>query len=376
MPALKDFDYSLPKELIAAYPPKERAGARLLRVDRRTGEYSHHTFRDILQFFEPGDLLVLNNTKVLPARIFGKKETGGKVEALLLKEKEDGVWEALLRPGGRIRKGATLNFGENGFTPHPTPLPLRGRGQAARRASLARGQGEGDVRLQAEVLEDFSPKSRVRLLRFENTNVRGVLEKIGHIPLPPYLGRPDSEIDRERYQTVFAEKPGAAASPTAGLHFDKKLLDELERKGIEIVCVTLHVSYGTFQTIAEEDLSRHQMFEEEFEVVPEAAGKINRAKQQGRRVVACGTTTVRALESAAEGEGVVRPQHSATRLFIYPPYEFKIVDGLITNFHLPKSSLLMLAAAFVGRDPLRRAYEEAIRERYSFYSYGDAMVIL
>lgn len=348
---LKDFDYELPRELVAAYPPSERPSAGLLVVDRRSGGFSHHFFRDLVQFLKAGDVLVLNNTKVIPARIFGKKTTGGKVEVLLLKEKNgpgDCEWEALLRPGGRIKKGNELSFGENG------------------------------IRIQARVLDEPRPDSGERLLRFEGDplQVREILKAIGHIPLPPYIDRPDSPVDRELYQTVFAAKEGAVASPTAGLHFDWKLLQQIEKTGIEIVYITLHTSYGTFQPVTERELLERKLFAERFEISEAAAEKINRALSQNRRIIACGTTTVRALESAAVREGKVRAQVSETRLFIYPPYSFKIANGIITNFHLPKSSLLLLVSAFLGRGKLFSAYQEAIRSQYRFYSYGDAMVIL
>ncbi|MBI3317225.1 MAG: tRNA preQ1(34) S-adenosylmethionine ribosyltransferase-isomerase QueA [Candidatus Omnitrophica bacterium] len=353
---LSDFNYELPRELIATYPPKDRPSARLLCVDRQTGQSSHYVFRDILHFLRPGDLLVLNNTRVLAARIFGTRETGGKVEALLLKQIEEHRWEALLRPGGRIKAGARITFGENG------------------------------TRLQARVLDGLRPNSGQRRIEFQDDEVREKLEKIGHIPLPPYIDRPDAAIDRELYQTVFAEKEGAVASPTAGLHFDESLLEALRQKGIEIAYVTLHTGYGTFQSLSEEDLSRQTLHAEEFEITEKAAEQINRARAEGRRVIACGTTSVRAIESAVttlhsalspRGERKrVRAQSGETNLFIYPPYEFKGLSGLITNFHLPKSSLLLLVAAFLGLEKMRTVYEEALRKKYRFYSYGDAMLIL
>ncbi len=346
MLTLSDFDYSLPKELIAAYPPQDRPSARLLHANRESGKFAHHTFRDITDFLQAGDLLVLNNTKVVPARIFGKKETGGVVEGLLLKNLGEDRWKVLVRPSGRVKKNAVITFGQNG------------------------------VRISAEVLDDPGQDSGERLLRFLGEETGQKLKSIGHIPLPPYIDREDTEIDRELYQTVFAEKEGAVASPTAGLHFDQGLLEAINKKGVETVCVTLHTGYGTFQPVTSENLSEHKMFEEEFEITEEAAGRINQAKQDNRRIIACGTTSVRALESAAGPDGKIIPQKSATRLFVYPPYEFKIVQGLITNFHLPKSSLLLLVAAFLGHDKMMKAYCEAIREKYRFYSYGDAMVIL
>ncbi|MCM8774966.1 MAG: tRNA preQ1(34) S-adenosylmethionine ribosyltransferase-isomerase QueA [Candidatus Omnitrophica bacterium] len=347
--SLADFDYTLPKELIAAYPLQDRTRARLLRIDRRTGNFSHHIFRDLVSMFVPGDLLVLNNTKVLPARIFGKKTTGGKVEVFLLKEQEPGVWTALLRPGRGMKKGARLFLGENGTS------------------------------LETEVLDDAKPGSCVRLFRFDDGSLKEKVRKIGHIPLPPYIHRPDTSLDREFYQTVFAEKEGAVASPTAGLHFDRAMLAEIQKREVEICYITLHVSYGTFRPLTHADLSKGEIFEESYEITENAARQLNKALEEKRRIIACGTTSVRACESAAvkENDSVkVTAGRGVTRLFIFPPYEFKVVQCLITNFHLPKSSLLFLVAAFLGREKLFKGYEEAIRERYRFYSYGDAMVIL
>jgi S-adenosylmethionine:tRNA ribosyltransferase-isomerase len=343
---LSDYDYTLPRELVAAYPPEDRASARLLRVDRSTGAFSHHTFRDVLEFLRPGDLLVLNNTKVLPARVFGKRETGGKIEALFLKECEDGTWKALIRPGGRVKKNALLFLGDNGQP------------------------------VEARVMDDPKPDSGERRVAFSSGTGREVLAKIGHIPLPPYIDRPDTPIDRTLYQTVFAEKEGAVAAPTAGLHFDRGLLEALEKKGVETAYVTLHTGYGTFQPLVHEEVEKNELFTEEYEVTDEAAARINAALKQGRRIIACGTTTVRTLESCAD-EGGVRAGRGNTGIFIYEPYKFRVVSGLITNFHLPKSSLMLLVAAFLGgREKLINAYEEAVREKYKFYSYGDAMVIL
>jgi S-adenosylmethionine:tRNA ribosyltransferase-isomerase len=345
--ALGDFDYELPKELIAPYPILQRSEARLLVIHRKSRLIEHRIFKDLAAYLGPGDFLVLNNTKVLPARLFGKKPTGGRVEVLLLKEEEGGTWQILLRPGGRVRKGTLLAFGTNG-------------------AALA-----------GEVLDDAAPGSGVRKIRFEKENLREKLSQIGRVPLPPYIDRPDEAIDRELYQTVFAEKEGAVASPTAGLHFDQELLGALEKKGVGTAFVTLHVSYGTFQPVEAEDLSKHQMYEEEFEVTPEAAQKIRRALKEGRRIVACGTTVARVLETVGAGSGSsLQPTRGKTSLFIYPPYEFKMVHALITNFHLPRTTLLMLVSAFAGREEILQAYAEAVRRRYRFYSYGDAMLIL
>jgi len=348
---LQDFDYKLPRELIASYPVKKRTEAGLLVVDRKTGGFEHRIFKDIVEYLKEGDLLVLNNTKVLPARLFGVRPTGGRVEALLLKQREGNVWEMLVKPSRRIKKGTRLEFGENG------------------------------VRLEGEVLDDPSSENGIRKIRFEgrfSKTVPEILAQIGRIPLPPYIDRPDEPLDRERYQTVFAEKKGAVASPTAGLHFDEELLSSLGKRQIEICFVTLHVSCGTFQSVQTEDLSKHEMYEEEFEVTTKAAEQIRRARTEGRRIVACGTTVVRVLETVGEKGTVPKKGDSplSTRLFIYPPYEFKLVDAMITNFHLPRTTLLMLVSAFAGRELAFHAYREAIRERYRFYSYGDAMLIL
>jgi len=364
MLTLKDFDYELPKELVAPYPMPKRSEARLLVLDRKTGGLEHRIFRDLVEYLRPGDLLVLNNTQVLPARLFGIRPTGGRVEALLLKRIEENVWEMLVKPSGRIKKGTRIAFGENG------------------------------MRLEGEILDEPSGTTGIRKVRFDSMEFEEKLRQIGRIPLPPYIDRPDESIDREMYQTVFAEKEGAVASPTAGLHFDKELLDTLQQKGIETCFVTLHVSYGTFQPIQSEDLSKHEMYEEEFEISLEASQQIQLALKGKRRIVACGTTVVRVLETMGRGgvsppvrQGAATlpgrqagaPLHSltgCTRLFIYPPYEFKIVDAMITNFHLPRTTLLMLVSAFAGRTLLFKAYEEAVRERYRFYSYGDAMLIV
>ena len=344
---LSDFDYFLPKELIAIYPPRQRTSARLLKVDRQNGDLAHHHFFDLKDFLSAGDVLVLNNTKVIPARIFGQKPTGGRVEALILKKLEQGLCEVLLKPGGRIKKEMILSFGENGD------------------------------RFQAEVLDDPAPDSGNRKIKFIQPDFEKVLERIGHIPLPPYIDRPDTEIDRELYQTVFAQKEGAVASPTAGLHFDHELLDALKQKGVEIIYVTLHVSHATFRPVTCENLAEHKMYDEEFEVSEEAAQALQKAVAQKRRIIACGTTSARSIESAVDSAGKVTERKGNTNLFIYPPYSFKVISGLITNFHLPKSTLLLLVAAFLGdREKLFRVYEEAIREHYRFYSYGDAMLVL
>lgn len=353
---LSDFDYPLPREKIALFPTKERSAAKLLCVARKTGELSHRAFSDIVDFLLPSDVLVLNDTKVLPARLFGKKNTGGRIEALLLKEVAPDVWEALLKPGGRIKEGQVIDF-----------------------------SGDG-AELLAEVIDKQAPDSGRRFIRFAGGGVREKINRVGHIPLPPYIDRPDIELDRNMYQTVFAQKEGAVASPTAGLHFDEALLSSIRGKGVEIVAITLHVSYGTFQPIAVEHIEDHRMFEEEYEITEDAAARINKAKHEGRRVVVCGTTCVRALESAAliqdspggygqrTTPGVESGSHK-TSIFIHPPFEFRIVDALITNFHMPKSTLLVMLAAFLGYGKMMKAYNVALTEGYRFASYGDAMFI-
>ncbi len=348
---ISDFDYHLPKELIAAFPTEDRPSARLLQVDRSTGAISHHIFRDLGQFLRPGDLLVLNNTKVIPARLFGRKPTGGSVETLLLRNTGGNRWEALMRPNRRIKKGAWIIYGSNGSE------------------------------LKAQVLDGARQDSGQRTLEFDEDGALEKIRRMGRIPLPPYLDRPDTDLDREMYQTVFASREGAVASPTAGLHFDRNLLSSLAEQGIEIAYVTLHVSYGTFQPIATDCVEEHRMEEEEYEITEQAAMQINDALQNGRRVIACGTTSVRTLESAVDIQGHVAPGRGKTALFIYPPYRFRIVQGLITNFHLPKSSLLLLVAAFLGpgqghiAEKLIAVYQSAVRSGYRFYSYGDAMLI-
>ncbi len=342
---LSDLDYPLPKEKIALFPAEDRPAAKLLCVDRATGACSHRVFRDLPEMLKPTDVLVLNNTKVLPARLFGKRATGGKVEALLLKEVDANVWETLLKPGGRIKEGEVIDFSADGveLLAAVAPKPVQNIGQ--------------------------------RLIRFSGEGVKDKIKKLGHIPLPPYIDRPDQTLDRNMYQTVFAEQEGAVAAPTAGLHFDEALLEKVRVKGVTIAPVTLHVSYGTFQPITIEQVDEHKMFEEEFEITEEAAARINQAKREGRRVIVCGTTCVRALESSVSPSGELRAQRGKTSIFIYPPYDFKIVDGLITNFHMPKSTLLAMVAAFLGYDKMMAAYATALRGDYRFASYGDAMFI-
>lgn len=375
MPTLKDFDYELPRALIAPYPEPKRSEARLLVLDRTTQRMEHRIFRNLSDYLRAGDLLVLNNTKVLPARLFGRKPTGGRVEVLLLKKEEPLVWEILLKPSGRVKKGTRLVLGENGTTLEGEILDEPRADSGVRQI---RFYGDGSKRDRSERLGTSNLSLR------EPSLIQERLREMGRIPLPPYLDRADEEIDREFYQTVFAQVEGAVASPTAGLHFDEPLLDTLRDQGVEICFVTLHVSYGTFQPVQTEDLSKHEIYEEEFEIKEEAAAQIQRALEEKRRIVACGTTVVRVLETTAQvsqrggasRRWLPQPMKGTTRLFIYPPYQFELIDAMITNFHLPRSTLLMLVSAFGGRELIFRAYAEAIHLHYRFYSYGDAMLIL
>ena len=336
-----DFYFDLPEELIAQDPLEDRSSSRLLVLDKKTGETSHHIFKEILTFLNPGDCLVLNNTKVIPARLFGKKEdTGAVIEVLLLKRKENDIWETLVKPGKKCKPGTGLVFGEGLL--HATVL---------------------------ETVEDGN-----RLIQFSYEGIfEEILDKLGEMPLPPYITH--KLEDKNRYQTVYAKYEGSAAAPTAGLHFTKELLKEIEEKGIETAYVTLHVGLGTFRPVKTDNILEHHMHSEFYQVTEEAAEKINRAKKEGHRVIYLGTTSCRTVESAADDYGVVKPGCGNTEIFIYPGYQFKVLDALITNFHLPESTLVMLVSALAGREHILNAYEEAIREKYRFFSFGDAMLI-
>mgnify|MGYP001057324019 FL=1 len=336
-----DFYFELPEELIAQDPLRDRASSRLLVLEKETGKTEHHVFRDILQYLVPGDCLVLNNTKVIPARLLGtKEETGAAVEVLLLKRKEKDVWETLVKPGKKMRPGARISFG--------------------------RGL------LKAEVLDVVEEGNR--LVRFTYDGIfEEVLDKLGEMPLPPYITH--KLQDKNRYQTVYAKYEGSAAAPTAGLHFTEELLREIEKKGVEIAYVTLHVGLGTFRPVKEENVLEHHMHSEYYEISQEAADKINTAKQRGGRVICVGTTSARTLESAADESGYLKACSGNTEIFIYPGYRFKILDCLLTNFHLPESTLIMLVSALAGREQVLAAYREAVKERYRFFSFGDAMFI-
>ena len=337
-----DFYFDLPQELIAQDPLEDRSSSRLLVLDKATGEVSHHVFKEIVEYLEPGDCLVLNNTKVIPARLLGERDgTGAHVEVLLLKRREGDVWETLVKPGRKCRPGDRLVFG-------------------------------GGL-LRAQVLETVEEGNR--LIRFEYQGIfEEVLDRLGEMPLPPYITH--KLQDKSRYQTVYAKYEGSAAAPTAGLHFTRELLEQIERKGIHIVYVTLHVGLGTFRPVKEDNVLNHHMHSEYYQVTEEAAERINRTKAEGGRIICVGTTSCRTVESAADADGRVVPGCGDTEIFIYPGYEFKVLDALITNFHLPESTLVMLVSALAGCEQVLAAYDEAIRERYRFFSFGDAMFII
>ena len=337
-----DYYFDLPKELIAQDPLEDRSASRLLVLDQRTGSIEHKVFRDILQYLTPGDCLVLNDTRVIPARLLGVKEdTGAAVEVLLLKRREKDVWEALVRPGKKLRPGARVTF--------------------------------GDGRLRAEILDVVEEGNR--LVQFSYEGIwEEVLDSLGEMPLPPYITH--KLLDKNRYQTVYAKYEGSAAAPTAGLHFTKELLAEAEAMGVDLAYVTLHVGLGTFRPVKVDNVKEHHMHSEFYQITKEAADKINRAKESGHRVICVGTTSCRTVESAADEKGRLTACSGNTDIFIYPGYRFKVLDGLITNFHLPESTLVMLVSALAGRENILSAYREAIRERYRFFSFGDAMLIV
>ncbi len=343
MEAIKksDFYFELPEELIAQDPLADRSDSRLLLLDKESGRTEHHIFREIVDYLRPGDCLVLNNTKVLPARLMGiKEETGASIEVLLLKRKENDIWETLVKPGKKAKPGTKLVF--------------------------------GDGSLRAEVLEVVEEGNR--LIRFSYDGIfEEVLDRLGEMPLPPYITH--KLQDKNRYQTVYAKYDGSAAAPTAGLHFTEELLGQIEDKGVEIAYVTLHVGLGTFRPVKADNILEHHMHSEYYQVTEEAAQKINRAKEEGHRVICVGTTSCRTVESAAKADGTLEECCGNTEIFIYPGYRFKVLDCLITNFHLPESTLVMLVSALAGRENVLSAYEEAVREKYRFFSFGDAMFI-
>ena len=337
------YNYDLPEELIAQDPLSDRTASRLLVLDKKTGGISHRFFRDITEFFKPGDCLVINDTKVIPARLMGtKKDTGGAVEILLLKRLKDkkDEWEALAGPGKKARPGDVIVF----------------------------GNGE----LECEILEIVEDGNRMIKFSYEGI-FEEILDKLGSMPLPPYIKNQLKEKDR--YQTVYAKNEGSAAAPTAGLHFTGELLKKIEEKGVSIARITLHVGLGTFRPVKVENIKEHKMHSEHFVITPEAADMINKTKDSGGRIISVGTTSTRTLESAADDSGHIKPVTSDTSIFIYPGYGFKVVDALITNFHLPESTLIMLVSAFAGREKVLNAYKENVKEKYRFFSFGDAMFI-
>lgn len=337
---VSEFNYNLPEELIAQTPIEKRDESKLLILNRQNKTIEHKVFKDIIDFLEPGDVLVRNNTKVLPARLYGKKETGAKVEFLLLNNIEGDIWECIVRPGNKLHVGTSVAFGKG--------------------------------LLKGKILEVMP--GGTRKVQFEYKGIfNEILDQIGLMPLPPYIHEQLKEKDR--YQTVYAKYNGSAAAPTAGLHFTPELLKKLEEKGVEIANVTLHVGIGTFRPVKEEKVEDHEMHTEHFYIKQEDCEKINKAKENRKRVIAVGTTSCRVLETIADEYGKVEPIEGDTKIFIYPGYKFKCLDGLITNFHLPQSTLLMLVSALAGKDFVMNAYEEAVKEKYRFFSFGDAMFI-
>ena len=337
---LTDFNYYLPEELIAQTPLAKRDESRLMILDKNTGKIEHRVFKDIINYLEPGDCLVRNNTKVIPARLYGRKETGANVEFVLLKNIEGDIWEAMVRPGNKLHVGAKVIF--------------------------------GDGLLKAEILETL--QDGTRKVKFTYNGIfNEILDQIGLMPLPPYIH--ESLKDNDRYQTVYAKYDGSAAAPTAGLHFTEDLLKKIEEKGVDIANVTLHVGIGTFRPVKEENIEDHHMHTEHYYIKQEDADKINKAKRNKKRVIAVGTTSCRTIETIADENGFVKPCEGDTGIYIYPGYKFKCLDALITNFHLPESTLLMLVSALAGRENILNAYNIAVKEKYRFFSFGDAMFI-
>ena len=335
------YHYDLPEELIAFEPNENRSGSRLMHLQKNSGAVSHHNFSDLVSFLHEGDVIVLNNTKVIPARLLGKKPTGAEVEVFLLNQIDTNKWECLVKPGRKLKPGAEVIFSEN---------------------------------LSCKIL-DYADEGG-RIVEFEWAgDFWQILENVGHMPLPPYIKREAVEEDKQTYQTVYAEKRGSVAAPTAGLHFTDELLSQLKQKGVEIVEVMLHVGLGTFRPVKEDDILNHKMHSEYCQISAKSAQKINRAKQEGRRIIAVGTTSTRTLESFAK-DGLVESGSKWTEIFIYPGVKLQIIDGLITNFHMPESTLMMLVSAFAGYENIMNAYKIAVKEKYRFFSYGDSMLIL
>ena len=341
---INNFDYHLPEEQIAQHPADKRDESRLLVVDRSTGQLEHRHFYDILEYLVPGDCLVMNNSKVIPARLFGTKEiTGAKAEFLLIKRIKDDIWETMVKPGKKLHVGDRVSFSEDGS-------------------------------LSAKILEHGEGGTRIVRFEYEG-DFHELLDKIGRIPLPPYIERESDEEDKERYQTVYCKEEGSVAAPTAGLHFTEELMRKAREKGVRIAFVTLHVGIGTFRPVKCDVIEEHKMHFEEYEIDEENAAIINETKKAGGRIISVGTTSTRTLESASTEEGVVMAGRGSTDIFIYPGYRFKVIDCLITNFHLPKSTLLMLVSALYNREKILEAYNEAVEQKYRFFSYGDAMFL-
>ncbi len=338
----QDFYYELPEELIAQDPLEDRSSSRLLVLDRESGAVSHHIFKEITDYLREGDCLVINDTKVIPARLIGSRiGTDARIEVLLLKRKENNVWETLVKPGRKARPGTKISFGDGLLT--------------------------GEV---VDIVEEGN-----RLIRFSYEGIfEEILDRLGQMPLPPYITH--QLQDKNRYQTVYAKHTGSAAAPTAGLHFTPELLENIREKGIEIAKVTLHVGLGTFRPVKVDEITDHHMHAEFYQIDEEAAAKINRTKECGGRIICVGTTSCRTVESAADEQGVIAAKSGWTDIFIYPGYEFRVLDGLITNFHLPESTLIMLVSALAGRENVLAAYEEAVKEEYRFFSFGDAMLVV
>ena len=338
---VSDFNYELPEHLIAQHPYDKRDEARLMVLDKTNQKIEHKVFKDVIDYLNPGDCLVINNTKVIPARLYGKKDTGANVEFLLLKRIEGDFWEAMVRPGSKLKAGAKVIF--------------------------------GDGLLKATVLE--VQENGNRKVEFEYNGIfNEILDQIGLMPLPPYITEATKE-DNAKYQTVYAKHDGSAAAPTAGLHFTEELLEKIKEKGIEVANVTLHVGIGTFRPVKVENVEEHEMHSEHYYIKQEDVEKINNAKKNGKRVISVGTTSCRVLESVADENGFVKETEGDTNIFIYPGYKFKCIDALITNFHLPESTLIMLVSTLAGKDFIMNAYNEAVKEEYKFFSFGDAMII-
>lgn len=350
---LSQFNFNLPKELVAQYPSQERDESRLMVVHSKSGKIEHKIFKDILTYFSDGDVMIFNNTKVFPARLYGQKEkTGAKIEVFLLRELNHSarLWDVLVDPARKIRVGNKLYFEDE----------------------------NGNDALVAEVVDNTTSRGRTIRFLFDGTEeeFQNELTRLGNTPLPKYIEREPEAIDKDRYQTIYAKEMGAVAAPTAGLHFSRELLKRLELKGVHFAELTLHIGLGTFRTIDVEDLSKHKMEAEYFRISQQTADTVNQGLQDGKKVCAIGTTTMRSIETAVSAENMLKPVEGWTNKFIYPPYDFSIANSMVTNFHLPKSSLLIMVAAFGGIELIMEAYNEAVKEKYRFYSYGDAMLIL